>query len=143
LLKGFFLVTQSSISSKRLAILTDREAFSQFDSKWLIKVNSEYLLRDTSIHTTSLTRPPFFHWSACAKAEKWAVIYLCARGIHFASLSCFYIWFWKCSDRVAFFVFNFLVYIYLCLARNQDNLSDRSDISTRGLLSQWTCTIRM
>ena len=66
-------------------------------------------------HKTSLT-PTTFYWSACTKPEKWAVIYLCVRGIDFASFCNFSIGFWwyfwfffsrflNCSNSVVFFVF--------------------------------------
>jgi len=35
-------------------------------------------------------------------------MYLCARGINFASFYAFSIGFWNCTDIVAFFVFHFL-----------------------------------
>ena len=43
----------------------------------------------------------FYYLSACIKPEKWAVIYLCVKGIDFASTYDFDIWF-CCSDSVVF-----------------------------------------
>ena len=51
-----------------------------------------------------------FNWSACTNPGKWAVIYLCDRGIDFASFTIFGIGFRNCSDSVVFFVFLFFYY---------------------------------
>ena len=43
-----------------------------------------------------------FYWSACTKPGKWVVMYLCVRGIDFASFYDFDIWFWNCSNSGIF-----------------------------------------
>jgi hypothetical protein len=42
------------------------------------------------------------YWSACTKPEKWAVMYLCVRGIDVICIYYFDIWFWNCFDGVVF-----------------------------------------
>jgi len=39
-------------------------------------------------------------------------MYLCVRGIDFASYYDFYIWFWKCFDSVVFYIFHFIVLLF-------------------------------
>jgi len=44
----------------------------------------------------------FCYWSACIKTGKWSVMYLCVRGIDFASFDYFDICLWNCPDDVVF-----------------------------------------
>lgn len=52
-------------------------------------------------HKTNLTNQ-LFYWSACTIPEKWAVMHLFVRAIHFASLDHFNISFSNSSDSVVF-----------------------------------------
>jgi len=57
-----------------------------------------------------------FHWSACTKPGKWAVMYMCVTGINLAYFyDDFSIAFWNCSNSVFFFHFTMwkIVKLYL------------------------------
>jgi hypothetical protein len=59
-----------------------------------------------SLDCSFLIAPSLFssaYRRTCTKPEKWAVMYLCFRGIHFTSLYHFDIEFWNCSDSMVFF----------------------------------------
>jgi len=51
------------------------------------------------------------HWSASTKQGKWAVMYMCVKGINFSSFYNLSIGFWNCSDNVVFFSSSFYPYI--------------------------------
>jgi len=56
-------------------------------------------------HITSFT---FFYWSVYAMSGKWVVVYLCVKGMNFASFYDFDIWFWNGSSSVVFLVLHFI-----------------------------------
>ena len=57
----------------------------------------------------------FFYWCACTKPLRWEVMYLCVRGIDFASFYDFSIVFRNCSYCVVFFVFYFIILLFSVL----------------------------
>ena len=65
---------------------------------------------------------PTFYWSVCTKPGMWAVIYLCVRGIDFASFNDFWYLelFWQCGIFCFSFYWytlnhrKFFVYTFLC-----------------------------
>ena len=65
-------------------------------------------------HTIILTPCPTT-WSACSSTGKWAVMYLCVKGIDFASLSLYEldIWFSDYSDSMIFVVVFFISLNYV------------------------------
>ena len=69
-------------------------------------------------HKTNLILPPLFIGSACTKQGKWAVIYLCIRGIDFASFYDLSIRFWNCYYNVIYFS-HFIRIIYDVLHNNK------------------------
>jgi hypothetical protein len=60
--------------------------------------NTKTLREDVLTHKTSLTPIVI----ACTKQGSWAMIYLCAKGIYFASFYDFGIGLWTCSDSMVF-----------------------------------------
>jgi hypothetical protein len=57
---------------------------------------------------TRLTPPLFFHWSACIMPGKWAVVYLCVRGIDYASFYDLSV-IWNFSD-----MFEIVLFVIVC-----------------------------
>ena len=76
--------------------------------------------------------PPHFFLLKCLyqfKLGKWAVMYLCVRGINLTSYQLWYIfciWFWNCSHSLVFFVFRLketcMYQLYGLLKNNLDFL---------------------
>ena len=48
------------------------------------------------------------HWSACTKPGKWAVMYLCVRGIDFVSFSTIFLLDFGAVPKVRYFIFLFV-----------------------------------
>ena len=68
-----------------------------------------HVITHALVHRTSSTLPfLFFYQSVCIKPEKFA-IYVCVRGIDFASFHKFDTGFWNCWNSVVFSVFHFFV----------------------------------
>ena len=80
--------------------------------------------------------PATFYWSAHTKLGKWAVMYLCVKGIEIASIYDLSVGLWKCCARmwsflVSFYFLNFhfptkilmpLTLVIFVITKNQLNL---------------------
>ena len=54
--------------------------------------------------------PPFFFIEVpVARQKKWTTMYICGKGIDFATFNDFDIWFWNCFDIVVFFAKYYLI----------------------------------
>ena len=64
---------------------------------------------------TTTTTTDNLYWSAWTKPVKWTVMYLCDRGINFASFFDFDIWLCSCSASMVFFCFFILFHMFQAL----------------------------
>jgi hypothetical protein len=100
--------TYYSIFSEIIVFLiTVYFSFSTLVSSSIIGVHENVVVYNLLVWVMQLvySRHLFFYWSACTKPGKWAVSYLCVKGMNFTSFYDFSIVFWNCSDSVVYFAF--------------------------------------
>ena len=74
-----------------------------FDCFWFLRRTEKYKKNEPY-------KKYYFYWNACTKPGKCVVMYLCVKGIHFASFYNFYIWFGNCFDGVVYLSFYSSIY---------------------------------
>jgi hypothetical protein len=78
----------------------------------------------------------YFYCSACTKSGKWAIMYVCVRGVIVSSFYDFDIWFWNSSDWEILFVFS--SYCYVSVKVDENSLQN---ISKTKMKQKKYCTV--